>query len=364
MSSAPYFDYVLDRLEFVAGFLKKKPRVAVFAYAGSLVAIIGLIDYVTGYEVAFFPFYSIPILLMVWYGDTRAAMVVAVFSAITWWIADIASGHPYSQEWLRIWDSFVRFMFFSLVVVAGRMVRHHRDATREKIEFLERSQRLEEEIIEISERAQERVGRDLHDGLCQYLASISFSATLLETGLEEEKSKHRNSATDLARALEMAVVRARDVARGLSPVDQDEGGLESALEELAASTSQLAGVPCTFLGEVTEVPLHNEVAVNLFRIAQEAVNNAVKHSHATMVIIALERSVDGFSLRVTDDGVGLYANGTGRKGMGLSIMRYRARKIGGQLEFLQNSPQGTVVSCFVGEDRLLCGPKAMNPEHE
>jgi len=356
MSSVRQFDFVLDRLEVLAGFLKRQRRWAVVGYALALVGVIGLFDYLTGYEVAFYPFYAIPILLMVWYGDIKAAIVMSILSAVAWWIADFASGHTYSQEWYRMWDTVVRLMFFGLVVVAGLTVRHHRDASRAKIAFLEKTQQLEEEIIEISERAQERVGRDLHDGLCQYLASVSFSAVLLKNGLEREKSQRANDAADLAHTLEQAVVNARDVARGLSPVDQDEGGLESALEELASSTSKLVGIPCAFIGEAVEVALDNEAAVHLFRIAQEAVNNAVKHSKASQVIIAVERNDEGIFLRVSDDGVGLDANGSGKKGMGLNIMRYRARKIGGHLDLQSNIPNGTVISCFVAQHTLANPP--------
>src|SRR5215468_10238757 len=95
-------------------------------------------------------------------------------------------------------------------------------------------------------REQQRIGRDLHDGVCQYLAAIGFTASMLRQKLEKESSSLAESAGEIVNLLQDAAVRTRDFARGLSPVDRDEGGLESALEELAASTSRLAGISCSF----------------------------------------------------------------------------------------------------------------------
>jgi CheY-like chemotaxis protein len=97
----------------------------------------------------------------------KLAILLSVLSASAWWWADAASGHFYSQEWLRIWDAFVRLMFFCLVVLAGSAFKQQRDAIRARIELLERSQRLEQEIIRIKENEQQRIGRDLHDGVCR-----------------------------------------------------------------------------------------------------------------------------------------------------------------------------------------------------
>src|SRR5207302_9561128 len=120
-------------------FLTKQPRTWLLFEAVALVAVIGFVDYVTGYEVAFFPFYSIPILMTVWFGSRKSAILISILSALVWWWADTASGHAYSQEWLRIWDTIVRLMFFCLVMYAGSAVRQQRDANRARIELLERS---------------------------------------------------------------------------------------------------------------------------------------------------------------------------------------------------------------------------------
>jgi len=165
-------------VERIANFLRKQSIVSLFLEAVALAAAIGFIDYATVYEVTIFPFYSIPILLMVWFGNKKLAIVISILSTLASWWADAASGHIYSHEWLRIWDAIVRLMFFCLVMFAGSTFKEQRDASRARIELLERSQQLEQQIISISEREQQRIGRDLHDGVCQFLSAIGFTAAM------------------------------------------------------------------------------------------------------------------------------------------------------------------------------------------
>jgi signal transduction histidine kinase len=233
------------------------------------------------------------------------------------------------------------------VLFAGWSVKRQRDEARSRIELLERSQQLEEEIIDISEREQQRIGRDLHDGVCQFLAAIGITASMLRHDAEKTSQSLASKIEELANHVRDAAGRVRQLARGLSPVDRDEGGLESALEELASSTAKLTGISCSFVCPGPAPNLESTPAIHLFRIAQEAVSNALKHGHAKTIVIALDTSDGGCSLRVSDDGVGFVPSITEKKGMGLSIMRYRARMIGGELEIQPNSPTGIVVACAI-----------------
>jgi signal transduction histidine kinase len=308
--------------------------------AVSMLILIGFIDYVTGYEVTIFPFYSIPILLVAWFSGSRPAIFIAVASALSWWAADTASGHHYSNEWFQIWDAIVRFIFFLLVLFLGL-------AVRERIELLKRQQKLESEIINISEREQQRIGRDLHDGLGQYLVAIGLAADSLRNDLERHSLQGAMESGKIADRLHDAVMRVRDLSRGLSPVDRDEGGLKAALKELATSISQLAGIPCSFIFEGNIPISDNAAAVHLYRIAQEALSNAIKHAKPKLLVIAFEARDEFMSLRISDDGIGMDASVPRKYGMGFNIMRYRARMLGGSLEVEANSPTGTIVVCSV-----------------
>ena len=339
----------MNLLDQTARFLRRQSRSALYVEAMAILLVTGFVDYITGYEVPIYPFYALPILLTVWFGSHRATMVISILSGLIWWWADAAAGHHYSSEWLRYWDGLVRLMFFCLVAFAGTTFKQHRDAMRARVELLERSQQLEHEIISISERERQSIGRDLHDGMCQYLAAIGFTADLLKQDLAREAHTRAATAGEIASLVQDALRRVREVARGLSPVERDEGGLELALDELALSTSHLTGITCTFLcPEPVGVP-DSIRAVHLFRIAQEAIANATRHGRAKTIIIALETGGGELSLRVSDDGTGFDTATPKTGGMGLNTMRYRARVVGGLLEIYPNTPTGTVVSCTVSD---------------
>ena len=329
----------------LARFFQRRSPGWIFATAFGLVVLVGVVDYVTGYEIDFYPFYSVPILLAACYGRRSAAVVIVLLSALAWWCADAAAGHVYSRELLREWELLVRVMFFCLALLAGLLFKRYRDAVRARVGLLEKSRQLEGEIISISERERQRIGRDLHDGLCQYLAAISFTADWLRRDLDRESHPRTATAGEIMDLLQDAITRAREMARGLSPVDRDEGGLEAALEELAASTTRLTGTACSFLCGEPPLVHDNVLAVHLFRIAQEAINNALRHGRAKTLIIALEANHGELVLRVSDDGVGFDPACRERGGMGLNIMRYRTGVVGGTLEIYPNTPTGTVVAC-------------------
>jgi len=337
----------MNLLRSASDFHAKLWRGWLIAEAVALVVVIGFADYFTGYEVAFYPFYSIPILLVVWFRDKRSAILISMLCAAVWWGADTASGHQYTNEWFRIWETVVRMMFFCLIVLAGAGVRQQRDANKARIELLERSHNLEQEIIAISERERQTIGHNLHDDLGQYLVAIGFAADSLKKNLEKESHASAPAAGHIAEQLSKAVIRTRNLARGLSPVDQNEAGLELALDQLTFSASLLSGISCSFICDGHVKNHDNKRDLHLYRIAQEALNNAMKHAQANVIVVALEVEENSLSLRISDDGTGFDPTGTGNSGMGLNIMQYRARTIGGTLEINANSPTGTVVTCTI-----------------
>jgi signal transduction histidine kinase len=275
-------------------------------------------------------------------------LLMALMAGLTWWWSDIQAGHPYLQSWLEGWEVIVRCGFFLITAVGTAAVKQQRDASASRIALLEYSQRLEREIIGISEREQERIGQDLHDGICQYLAALSCSAVSLKSDLEEHKlSTEAQVADDLASYLRDAVVQTRNLARGLVPAQMDEAGLASALEELTASSTRLLGIRCVY--ESAGMPLirDNAVAMHLYRIAQEAINNATKHGKAANVFVSLSENGKSATLRIADDGTGISRTATTGDGMGLGLMQYRARLIGGELNVEEPPSGGTVISCGI-----------------
>jgi signal transduction histidine kinase len=213
-----------------------------------------------------------------------------------------------------------------------------------KSEVRERQQ-LEALVLKISEREQQRIGQDLHDGLCQHLTGIKFRCRLLEEKLARRKVEEAMDAHEIEELLSVAVELARNQAHGLSPLHLEREGLVAAFHELAAGISRVFGVRCSCSSAARVLIPDHETAIHLYRIAQEAISNAIKHGKAKTVQLHLAESDDEIRLTVQDDGRGLRTNGEHHAGMGLAIMNYRARTIGAKLELEAREQGGTTVSC-------------------
>ena len=212
--------------------------------------------------------------------------------------------------------------------------------------------RLELQILEISDREQARIGQDLHDGLCQHLVSLAFDANSLQGQLAAARQPEAKTARRIADYLDQAITEARQLSRGLFPVRMEKEGLPSALEELARNTRERFGIACRFDSQGPARVKNSAIATHLYRIAQEAVTNAVKHSRATKLSISLQDRPDQIELRVEDNGAGITLATRGKAtGMGLHIMDYRARTIGGTLRISAGQRRGTKVSCCVSHAR-------------
>jgi len=211
-------------------------------------------------------------------------------------------------------------------------------------DITERKQ-LEKEILEISDRERRSIGQGLHDGLCQHLAGIELMSQVLEQNLAKKSHPAAAQAGKIAEHMREAIAQTRMLARGLSPVSMESNGLMSALQELAASISKLFQVDCRLECAEPILVRDNTAATHLYRIAQEAINNALKHGQARKVRIALRRDTGHTRLMITDDGLGFPTEPGNHAGMGLQIMKYRAGMIGASLEIAPGNGQGTVVAC-------------------
>ena len=319
-------------------FFARQPKFWLWSEVIALLLLVGLCDYWTGYELSAVPFYSIPILLMVWCGDRNSAVLTALLSAIVWWWADESSGHIYTQAWFQIWETVVRLVYFLVFVAGGSSIKS-------RITLLEHSRQLEREIIRISEREQRRIGQDLHDGLCQYFAAVGCAAGSLKRSLEKHGAAEVPKAAEIEELIMKGVAQTRSISRGLFPVEDLENGLQSALQTLADGTNRLLNMRCVLECEAP-VPIYdNQRATHLYRIAQESISNAARHSKASFTSIRLSADEDRISLSIFDNGVGLGRAATRGNGMGLGIMQYRARMIGGDFEIAPDPAGGTVVRC-------------------
>jgi signal transduction histidine kinase len=206
---------------------------------------------------------------------------------------------------------------------------------------------LEAAILEISEREQRRIGHDLHDGLGQELTGIAFLSKVLEQRLTAVAPPEAAEARQIAELVNQTIKQTREMARGLSPVELDVDGLASALHQLAKRIEGRFGISCTVDWDRSVTISEHATATHLYRIAQEAVSNAIRHGDARHVVIRLAHTEREIALTVTDDGVGFPEGVAPSKGMGLHVMSYRARTVGGSLEVARAADGGTIVTCAI-----------------
>ena len=228
-----------------------------------------------------------------------------------------------------------------------RQLAKSREATLVSEGLVHEVRRLEAEIREVSQREHERIGHDLHDGLAQELTGVSLLLKTLEDAIARDAPQLTTRVHSVRDMVDKSISTVRALALGLSPVHLDRDGFAVALEQLCASSEALYGIPVKFASRLTG-HLHGlAAAADLYRIAQEAIRNAARHSGAKEIRLALAADDERLALTIEDDGRGIMSAAETRGGMGMKIMRYRASIIGALLEMGARKQGGTIVRCVL-----------------
>lgn len=217
-------------------------------------------------------------------------------------------------------------------------------------------QKLEQEVLEIGAAERQRIGQELHDGLGSLLTGAAMTARSLMRRLENDRPVAPDDLRLLADTIHSGSRQARLISRGLCPIDLRTRGLGDALRELADQTEQLSGLPCTLTVDDDVPKLSADKALHLYRIAQEAINNAVKHAEAEHIWIRLATDGDTLRLSVRDNGRGLPDASSATDGLGQRVMQYRADLIGATLTIKSAPSNGTLVTCRLWD--LSARPKS------
>src|SRR6266496_2768486 len=204
---------------------------------------------------------------------------------------------------------------------------------------------LEGQLLEISDREQQRLGQELHDGLCQHLTAVAFMARSVALRLKNHRVIDVKDIEKIAQLVNDAATDTRNLSRALHRIDIDAAGLLAALKDLV--DREIWKTPCCLEVKPSFHIEDDPAAAQLYRIAREAVINANKHAQAREIVVKLERSPQGMVLRVTDDGVGFSDEPKLKHGLGAHIMNYRARLIGARLEIDSPKQGGTRVACYL-----------------
>lgn len=326
---------------------------------------------------AIFPFIIWAALRFELWGTSLATFTVSILAI---WGTTQGTG-PFAAE--SAVDSLVRWCSFvnvlagtGLLLVAaqgeGRHARRQLQASHDQLERriqertidlkraneelkqeMARRRLLEGKLIRVGDQQQRLIGRELHDGLGQHLTSIGLYCATLNQKLQAQDLPEAQDAARVLALVKQASEMTRTIARGLDPAALESGGLIAALRSLAETTCALKGMDCILRAEPHVEVLDGLVAINLYRVAQEAINNALKYSQARHLWIDLER-VDGMQrLSISDDGVGIDPQrADGSQGLGLHNLRHRASLLGGTSSVTRNSLGGTTVAISypLGED--------------
>jgi PAS domain S-box-containing protein len=209
---------------------------------------------------------------------------------------------------------------------------------------------LEEELLNISSREQRHIGQDLHDGLCQQLVGIEFRNSVLVQQLQKTPAAQAEAAK-IGESIRDVTRQARALARGLSPVQIETNGLMAALDGLTANAAKLFCLACSFECPRPVLVDNPTVATHLYRIAQEAMGNAIKHAQAKSIVVSLKQSDSELTLTIKDNGRGFSRASMVMEGMGLRIMEYRADMIGAMLRVDSTIGKGTTVACRLRKSR-------------
>jgi PAS domain S-box-containing protein len=298
-------------------------------------------------------------------GRSMEEVVGRSFFELFLWPEDLASmrrvyqrlldGESYVEHStaLRTRDNHRRMVTWAGAVLPGRN-RENSHIVATGIDITE-GKRLENEILQVSEREQRRIGQDLHDGLGQHLTGIEFMTEVLANRLAGASSRSKALGDAAIRAAEInqhvreTIAQARQLARGLVPIVLESDGLMAALGQLATNTEQMLRISCVFECDPPVLVPDHGLATHIYRIAQEAISNAVRHGKARHIVLQLSSVESRTSLIVKDDGSGVPASALagGGRGMGLRIMQYRAGMIGGSLLVQPDPAGGTLVTCIV-----------------
>ena len=343
------------RVRFSRGFL------AIVCFI--LSCLIGYADYLTGYERSLLLFYLLPISIAAWFGNFVFSLATAVLCILVWVLSDLASGIPALGFW-NVGMAFASFALFAgLLSKLRTLVRELDRRVDERTAALEHEmaerRRLDHEIARVADRERHRLGQDLHDRLGQHLTGTALTAQLLKEKLAARSAPEAGEAEKLVRYVEEGVDLTRNLARGFFSPEVEAEGLIVALQHLAEKVTERFHVDCTFNGDAS-IRIHDSTVANqLYRIAQEAATNSIKHGAAKHIDIWLAANGPELSLTITDDGAGFPDNRPQSEGLGLRLMRYDATLSGGTFDVRRNGERGTIATCRV---RLGCDDLVSNDE--
>jgi len=343
----------MDAVRTPLGNLLRRSRTLSIVIVLLILLVVGIADYLSGYEIDWSIFYLVAISLGFWNVGLRFAVLVAAISITSWLVGDWAAGVIYPNRFVPVWNALITLAFYLVVIwLLTRLKSFHQTLEariRERTAALQQEvvarERLERAVADVTERERLHIGRELHDTVCQQLTATSLSLQVLSGKLSEDSLPQARDADQAVQLIEDAIYVTRKLAKGLFPLELAGEGLGGALLGLCRDTSELHQINCEFKNDVETPSISSTAAMHLYRIAQEAVMNAIKHGHVSQVVVDLAIEDEALVVRVNDDGIGLPDQLPVDRGLGLRIMASRAGMIGAHFSAKNNTSGGAMVTC-------------------
>jgi signal transduction histidine kinase len=331
------------------------PRQVVMLVCILSVLVVGLVDWMTGYEMFFFTFYLLAIFLGTWRVSTVFGALISALSVTAWVSANAAAGAHYSNYFIPAWNALIMFVIYLIIVFLLSGLKKIHEELEERVRLrtaalsheIQERRRLQKDLLETGDREQRRISHELHDGLCQHLTGTALAGHLLEQKLAGQSRAEAKDASRLVELVEQAIELTRNLSHQLDPVELKDGKLTDHLEDLAADTRQRFKLACRFDCRLRQSLDDVAVATHLYRIAQEAVASALKRAPVASINIKLDSAADDVVLTISDDGTippeKLEEDAEAR----MRAMAYRADLIGATLKIEQPGAQGRQVTCVL-----------------
>ena len=314
-----------------------------------LTGLLGYLDYLTGYDKSLLLFYLLPIALATWFGDVLFGFLFSILAVVAWFLSDLEARVPRAGFWnlamaLAAYIVFT-FLLSKLRTVFNELDERVRERTKALRHEMNERQRLDREIAEVADRERRRIGQELHDSLGQHLTGTALAAQTLREKLASRAVPEVVDADKIVQHLEDGIELTRNLARGFFSPELEADGLSVALHGLAENMTERFKVTCNSdSDEHVRVP-DSAVATQLYRIAQEAVMNAIKHADAQRIDIRLANGNDLVTLSIDDDGKGFPDKLPSSDGLGLRLMSHGAALVGAAFDVRRNGERGTSVIC-------------------
>lgn len=318
------------------------------AIACLILLVVASTDYLTGFELQFSVFYLVSTAIASWYQGWTIGAAFSCISVALSFSGDAATGLQQSTAFVTLWNVLISLSIHAAMVISVTRIRTIQQSlevrvaerTSKLVDAIKRKEELERMLMDVSEKEQNRIGNDLHDSLCQHLTGVALAAKVVSERLLARDSAEAKDMERIVAMVEEAIDTTRQVAKGLSPTDIDSHGLMGALRELVRSTNAKGAARCIL--DLPGIVLLNdrETTINLFRIAQEGVRNALRHSGGDLIIVRLLQNSDFIELQIEDNGKGMNERDLSNAGMGMHIMRYRASTIGARMS-ISSGPNGS-----------------------